>query len=273
MKEIKKNKKSESLKMIMKQIKKNRKTDSNKVLKSSVVLAVLLIVLDTTTIEAQAMHIMEGFLSPAHSIFWGALCIPFVVAGFYSIKKKIAISPKNLTLLAMCGAFAFVLSSLKIPSVTGSCSHPTGVGLGAILFGPLAMAVIGVIILLFQAVLLAHGGITTLGANTFSMAIVGPIVAFGVYKISKKMGVNSSISVFLAAFSGDIITYIFTSFQLGIAYPDSVGGFMVSFEKFLGIFAVTQLPLAICEGLITVVVFGILEKHSKRELRELGVIS
>ena len=62
-------------------------------------------------------------------------------------------------LLAFAGAFIFVLSALKLPSVTGSCSHPTGTGLGAILFGPLPMAVMGCIALLFQALLLAHGGL------------------------------------------------------------------------------------------------------------------
>ena len=67
-----------------------------------------------------------------------------------------------------------MLSALKIPSVTGSCSHPTGTGLGAVLFGPGVMTVLGTIVLLFQALLLAHGGLTTLGANVFSMAIVGP---------------------------------------------------------------------------------------------------
>ena len=88
----------------------------------------------------------------------------------------------------MCGAFAFVLSALKIPSAFGSCSHPTGVGLGAILFGPTATAVLGLIVLLFQALLLAHGGLTTLGANVFSMAIVGPFVSFGLYALLKKAG-------------------------------------------------------------------------------------
>ena len=77
----------------------------------------------------------------------------------------------------MSGAFIFVISSLKIPSVTGSCSHMTGTGLGAILFGPAAVSVLGLIVLLFQAVLLAHGGLTTIGANTFSMAIAGPLVS------------------------------------------------------------------------------------------------
>ncbi|MCB6480775.1 energy-coupling factor ABC transporter permease, partial [Streptococcus parasanguinis] len=83
------------------------------------------------------------------------------------------------------GAFIFILSSLKIPSVTGSSSHPTGVGLGTAMFGPSVISVLGTICLLFQALLLAHGGLTTLGANAFSMAVVGPFVGFAVYKFSR----------------------------------------------------------------------------------------
>lgn len=221
---------------------------------------------------ASAMHIMEGFLQPVWAISWGVVALPFVVAGFFSIKKKVAASQKNLVLLALCGAFAFVLSALKIPSVTGSCSHPTGVGLGAILFGPLVMAVISVIVLLFQAILLAHGGVTTLGANTFSMGIVGPIISFVIYKLCKKAKINTGISVFLAAFLGNLMTYVTTSFQLAFAHPDPTGGIMASLVKFLGIFAVTQIPLAICEGLVTVVVFNVIQKYRNQELIALEVI-
>jgi cobalt/nickel transport system permease protein len=46
------------------------------------------------------MHVMEGFLPPAHALGWSAVS----------------------------AAFSFLLSALKLPSVTGSCSHPTGVG-------------------------------------------------------------------------------------------------------------------------------------------------
>ena len=103
---------------------------------------------------------------------------------------------------------------MKIPSVTGSCSHMTGTGLGAILFGPSAVSILGIIVLIFQAVLLAHGGLTTLGANTFSMAIAGPFVAFGIYKLCGKLKVNRYVSVFLAATLGDLFTYCVTSLQL-----------------------------------------------------------
>ena len=101
-----------------------------------------------------AMHIMDGYLSPFWAVFWAVLALPFVIYGFLAIRKKVSENSKYLVLLAMCGAFAFVLSSLKLPSVSGSCSHPTGVGLGAILFGPTPMAVIGLIILLFQILIL-----------------------------------------------------------------------------------------------------------------------
>lgn len=223
--------------------------------------------------SAFAMHIMEGFLPPVWSISWGVLVLPFVVVGFFSINKTVKQNPRLKMLLAMAGAFAFVLSALKIPSVTGSCSHPTGVGLGAILFGPTAMSVLGLIILLFQALLLAHGGITTLGANTFSMAVVGPIAAFGVYKLVKKMGGPQWLAVFLAAALGDLLTYVTTAIQLALAFPAETGGFAVSLAKFMGIFAVTQIPLAISEGLLTVLIFNALTAYSSNELKDLNVLS
>ena len=227
-------------------------------------LAAMAAVLGLSTLSASAMHIAEGYLPKAWAFGWMAVCVPFVVAGFLSIRKKVERSPKAKVLLAMCGAFAFVLSALKIPSVTGSCSHPTGVGLGAILFGPTATTILGLIVLLFQALLLAHGGLTTLGANLFSMAIVGPIVSWAVYQALKKAGAKPAAAVFCAAALGDLLTYVTTSFQLGVVYGNVA--------EYLTIFAVTQIPLAIAEGLLTVVVFNVLEKYSAAELRELSVL-
>jgi cobalt/nickel transport system permease protein len=223
--------------------------------------------------KVSAMHIMEGFLPPSWAIAWGALTIPFITVGIFSIKKTIEEYPRLKILLAMAGAFAFVLSALKLPSVTGSSSHPTGVGFGAILFGPAAMSVIGLIVLLFQALLLAHGGLTTLGANTFSMAIVGPFVAYGTYKLVKRIKGPQWLAVFLAATLGDLATYITTSVQLALAFPSETGGIVVSLLKFLGIFAITQIPLAISEGILTVVMFNAIAAYGKEELKDLNFLS
>lgn len=218
-----------------------------------------------------AMHIMEGYLPLSHCIFWGVVSIPFIVIGIIRIKKIADQHRKTLLLLAMVGAYAFVLSALKIPSVTGSSSHPTGTGLGAMLFGPTPMAVIGLIVLLFQAILLAHGGLTTLGANTFSMAIAGPFLSYGVYKLCQKIGINKFVGIFLGASLGNLFTYCVTSIQLGFAHPSEVGGVAASIAEFMGVFALTQVPLAVIEGILTVVVMIGLETYAKPELQELSL--
>ena len=221
---------------------------------------------------SNAMHIMEGYLPAGYCVAWGVVCLPFLIAGFISLRNKVKENRRNMTLIAMAGAFIFVISSLKIPSVSGSCSHMTGTGLGAILFGPAAVSVLGIIVLIFQALLLAHGGLTALGANTFSMAVAGPLVSFGLYKLCGKLKVNRRVSIFLAAFLGDLFTYCVTSFQLTFAYPSEAGGIAASAVKFLGVFAPTQLPLAVIEGILTVVIMIALESYAGPELRSIGFL-
>lgn len=148
----------------------------------------------------------------------------------------------------------------------------TGTGLGAILFGPSAVSILGMIVLVFQAILLAHGGLTTLGANTFSMAIAGPFVSFGVYQLLKKLKVHKLVSIFLAAMIGDLFTYCVTSIQLALAYPSEVGGVSASVLKFLGVFAPTQLPLAVIEGILTTVIIMTLETYALPELKAVGFL-
>ncbi|MBC6695889.1 energy-coupling factor ABC transporter permease [Terrisporobacter mayombei] len=218
-----------------------------------------------TPVVSNAMHIMEGFLPVNWAITWWVIFIPFFVVGLKKITKIVKEHPKKKLLLALCGAFVFVLSALKIPSVTGSCSHPTGVGLAAILFGPSVTVVLGTIVLLFQALLLAHGGITTLGANAFSMAVIGPLVSFGIWKLCKDK-IDKKWAVFLAAALGDLLTYTITSIQLGLAFPDPSGGVIASVGKFLGIFFVTQVPIAIAEGLLTVIVYNFITENEEREV-------
>lgn len=219
------------------------------------------------------MHIMEGFLPIKHCVGWTVASAPFVTYGIYAVKKRIRENPEQRMLLGVAAAFTFVLSALKLPSVTGSCSHPTGTGLGAILFGPTAMAPISAVVLLFQALLLAHGGLTTLGANIFSMAIVGPFAAAAVFRLARRLKLSFAASVFLAASLADLLTYVTTSVQLAWAFPDPVGGFVASFAKFAGIFAITQIPLAISEGLLTVVIFNALERFNLQELQDMKVVS
>ncbi|MDW5562695.1 MAG: energy-coupling factor ABC transporter permease [Methanomassiliicoccus sp.] len=205
------------------------------------------------------MHIMEGFLPIEWCIFWYVLSAPVVVWGFLQIRKLFAEHPEQKMILAVSGAFIFVLSSLKLPSVTGSSSHPTGTGASTILYGVATTSVLSVIVLIFQALLLAHGGITTLGANTFSMGITGPFIAWLAYKGMYRAKLGLVPTVFVVAFISDIATYIMTAFQLALAYP-TAGSVLTSFTTFFGIFAVTQIPLAVVEGVLFVMFFDYLSR-------------
>jgi cobalt/nickel transport system permease protein len=200
------------------------------------------IVVALSPAPAMAMHIAEGSLPMQWAAFWWLIAIPFLLVGLRSLTRITQQHPELKLLLPLAAAFSFVLSALKIPSVTGGCSHPTGTGLGVILFGPSVMTVLGGIVLLFQALLLAHGGLTTLSANMVSMAIVGPIMAWWIFRTIQSTG-RTRLAVLPA-----------------------------SFLKFSSIFAVTQVPLVITEGLLTVLVWNWLEAYGQPELKALQLI-
>jgi cobalamin biosynthesis protein CbiM len=201
------------------------------------------------------MHIMEGMLPFEWAIFWWVLTAIILAVGIFQLNKLVRNNREVLPLMAVSGAFIFVLSSLKIPSaVSMSSSHPTGTGLSSFTFGPAITAVLAAIVLLFQALFLAHGGISTLGANCFSMGFFGPLLAWGLYKMLQKTGIPIYVTVFLAAFVADLGTYVFTALQLSLAFG------MENLTTFLEIFAFTQVPLAILEGLIIVVAFKYIAK-------------
>jgi cobalt/nickel transport system permease protein len=215
---------------------------------------------------------MEGYLPIKHAAAWTAVSIPFVAYGVYKLKRKMSETPEAKLLLGASGGFCFVLSALKLPSVTGSCSHPTGVGLGAVLFGPWIMIVMSLSVLLFQALLLAHGGLTILGANVFSMGIIGSFAAYIVFRFAQALRLSLSVSVFLAAALGDMATYMTTSIQLALAFPDAVSGFTGALTKFAAVFTMTQIPLALSEGLLSVLVMNLLRANAADAMRDAGLL-
>jgi cobalt/nickel transport system permease protein len=217
------------------------------------------------------MHIMEGFLpSPWWEIWW-IITLPIVSFGVYRLSKVTKELPEAKPLLALMGAFIFILSALKLPSVTGSSSHPTGSGLAAVIFGPAVASVLSIIVLVFQALLLAHGGLTTLGANTVSMGIIGPALGWGIWIIGKKARLPRSWVIFIAVAMSDLGTYVATSAQLALAFP-TAAGFYDSFLTFGAIYAVTQIPLAIAEGLLAVLLFDFLVNYKGKLLSSMKVI-
>ncbi len=194
------------------------------------------------------IHISDGILEPQWILFWYAISAVFIALGLRMINKCIASDPSYLPRISLIGAVVFVISVWHIPvPVTGSSSHPVGTPLAAILIGPFATAVVSSIALFFQA-FVAHGGLTTIGVNTFSMGIMGAFGGYFVYRLLKNF-TPPWFSAGMAGFAGSILTYLMTALQLALSL--NPGNVMYYWKLYSLGFIPTQLPLAFAEFAFT----------------------
>lgn len=200
------------------------------------------------------MHISDGILEPRWILFWFAITAVFIALGLRIINKRIKEDPVYLPRISLVGAVVFVISVWHIPvPVTGSSSHPVGTPLAAVIIGPLAAVVISAIAIFFQT-FVGHGGLTTVGANTFSMGIVGAFGGYFVYRMLKNIS-PLWFSAGMAGFVGSILTYMTTALELALSLNP---GNVVHYWKLYAMgFIPTQLPLCIAEFAFT----GYVIKH------------
>ena len=203
------------------------------------------------------MHIPEGLIPAGQAAAWYAPALAFVGTGLAGIKRRFALAPETKPLVGLMGAFVFVVSLMPVPVPgLGTVSHPCGTPLAAILLGPFTAAVLGSVALLLQALFFAHGGLTTWGANIFSMAICGSFSGYAAFRLARRLGLGLGFAAGLAGVTGDLVTYAVTSLQLALSLHghESVGvAWAATFASFLP----TQVPLALAEALFSagVVVF------------------
>lgn len=196
------------------------------------------------------MHIADGFLPPWHAAAWTVAAAPFVVHGARRVVEEVRRSPETRMLVAGASAVTFVLSALKVP-VGGSSSHPSGTGAGVVVLGPPVMAVAATVVLLLQALLLAHGGVTTLGANVMAMGVVGPWAGWLAWSAVRRLSLR--VALFSAVAVADLATYATTAVQLGLAHPAAHGGVWAGIGSYAALLAVTQVPLAVAQGALAAV--------------------
>jgi len=147
------------------------------------------------------MHIPDGYLSPSTCAVLYGVAVPFWYAAFARVKRLL--NTRLIPLLAVASAFCFVLMMFNIPLPGGTTGHAVGVGAATVVLGPWASMLCLSIALLIQALFFGDGGITTLGANCFNMAIVGSLVAHMVYRLGAgRSALSSSRRVMAAALAG-----------------------------------------------------------------------
>ncbi|WP_129125401.1 energy-coupling factor ABC transporter permease [Geomonas oryzae] len=219
------------------------------------------------------MHISEGILPFSWALVWYLVLVPFLALG---ARRLNALAREDLSLKPLVGlltAVVFIISCMPIPVPTaGTCSHPCGTGVSAILVGPLVSVVVAAVSLLIQALFLAHGGLSTLGANTLSMGVIGSFSAWFTFRALRRMGGSLGVAGFFAGIVADWATYSATSLFLALGIRGDAPLWPL-FTKVVVAFLPTQLPLGILEGVITAGMVTLLYRKRPDLLVRMRVIS
>lgn len=147
------------------------------------------------------MHIPDGYLSPSTCAGLYAAAAPFWYISLNRVKR--VLNTRAVPLLAVFAAFSFVIMMFNLPLPGGTTGHAVGIGMAAIVLGPWVSILAISLALLIQALFFGDGGITAFGANCFNMAIVGSLVAYGIYRlIGYRAGITSARRIVAAGLAG-----------------------------------------------------------------------
>ena len=226
-----------------------------------------------TVQDAHAMHISEGILPFNWAAFWFVVAVPFAGYGLYRLRKMSEADLSFKPLVGLMAAVVFIISCMPVPVPTaGTCSHPAGTGISGILLGPGVSALVAAAALLIQALFLAHGGLSTLGANVVSMGVMGSFAGYLTFRALRSVKINMAIAGFMAGLFADWATYLATSVELASGIRGD-SPFLPLFWKILIAFIPTQLPLGILEGAMTAGMVVLLYRKRPDLLVKMGVVS
>ncbi|MDT8068478.1 MAG: cobalt transporter CbiM [Terriglobia bacterium] len=160
------------------------------------------------------MHIPDGYLSPS-------TCATLYVlsgSGWWLALKKIkrVLMTRTIPLISVFAAFSFVIMMFNLPLPGGTTAHAVGIAVAAIVLGPWGAILSLSIAITIQALLFGDGGITTLGANCFNMAIVGSLVAWAVYRLFASRGRRNVLAAAIAGYVSINAAAFLAAIEFGI---------------------------------------------------------
>jgi cobalt/nickel transport system permease protein len=222
------------------------------------------------------MHISEGILTgPSFYITTaaGAVALAF---GAASMKKFVKEQPSRKPLLGMAGAFIFLVSLVPIPAYMGTCSHPCGTPLAGILLGPGIGIALSALALFMQALLFAHGGFGSLGANVLSLGVTGAVSGYVIFHAGRKLGMPLWAAAGLAGLLGDVLVYLVSGLVLGSHLAFVAPQPQYSFSQYLKVIYLAYLPvqgpIALGEMVVTALAIHSIGRQRPEVLEALGVI-
>jgi cobalt/nickel transport system permease protein len=188
----------------------------------------------------QDLHIPDGYLDPS-------VCIVLYVAALVALGwalKRVGISFRRsyISVIAVSSSFVFVSQMINFPIAAGTSGHLVGGTFLAMLLGPEG-AVIGMtIVLMIEAFFFGDGGLTTLGANIFNMAVIGALSYHIVSYLMNRAKTGPAASVFAVSWLSVMLGALAAGIEIGVSslFAPSGGPLvtvpaMLSWHAFIGL--------------------------------------
>jgi len=198
------------------------------------------------------LHIPDGFLSIAISIFFWAATI--VMVSLAVSRTSESLGEKQIPLMGVMAAFIFAAQMLNFPVAGGTSGHFLGGALAAIVLGPWAGILVMTAVVSVQGLLFQDGGLLVMGANIFNMGILTAVIGFGLYRLVSggSRGVRLAVAG-VAAWTATMAAALITALQLWLS---STTRLEIVFPAMMGVHAL----IGVGEALITVAAIAFIER-------------
>ena len=197
------------------------------------------------------MHISDGILSSEVVIVTSVIAVLCLA---YSLKN---LKNENIALVSAMSAMFFIASFIHIP-IGPTQIHLVLIGVIGMLLGRRIFLSI-LIALLLQATMLGFGGLTSLGANLFIMAMPAYIIYLAVNR-GLLNSFSEKLKFFLIGFLAVLLSTLFLALILSLAKEEYV---YASYTVL-----VANIPAMIIEGLVTLFLLNYLKKSIPWILKE-----
>jgi cobalt/nickel transport system permease protein len=223
------------------------------------------------------MHIPDGFLDPKTAIASGVVAATGLGIAIRQVKRTLPSS--RIPQMGLASAFVFAAQMLNFPVAGGTSGHLIGAVLVSVLLGPSAAVIIMSSVLILQCLMFADGGITALGANMFNMAIVAPLIGFGVYQLTRKIfGSSEQVRFTAIAFASWLSTVAASIACAGQLATSGTANWRVVFPAMAGIHMligvgeaiITTLVVAAVMKLSPGMIYNLDNRHTQTDFRQLN---
>ena len=198
------------------------------------------------------MHIPDGMLE-ARTWIPAWLGSAGVLA--YAIRRvRQTLTDGGIVMMAVLAALIFALQMLNFPVAGGTSGHFAGGAAAAIVVGLWPAMLVMAAVVTVQAIFFADGGITALGANMLTMAIIGPLVGWSIHRFMLKFSDKRPMrltSAFVAAWAACVVAALVAAGMLWLSGRAPLG-------PVLGAMGFWHALIGIGEGAITAGLVGYL---------------